>query len=237
MANTRLISIRDLSPAPQGERPVSQEPSALAEALTKTRLIPLSERFAAREPMATTLPTLSTRASRASLQTTLAPIEHLLAQRAPSKADPADARDRSRDASSKPSASRPRGNIRPGRRILVAALVGSIVSSLAIAAKMMGAGSRPPSARENAVALARPAKSIAKALPPTASRLERSAPVAALRRATGVTLERAASDAIVEGRFDEAAQLYERLAQSMPQMPVYKEAARILRERAGKRAQ
>ena len=47
----------------------------------------------------------------------------------------------------------------------------------------------------------------------------------------GVTLERAASDAVIEGRYRAAVEIYDRLAQSTPGRPVYREAARILSER------
>lgn len=45
-----------------------------------------------------------------------------------------------------------------------------------------------------------------------------------------VTLDRAASDAVIEGRYGAAAELYERLARAQPSRPVYREAARILRD-------
>ena len=46
---------------------------------------------------------------------------------------------------------------------------------------------------------------------------------------TGVSLERQASDALRQGKRDQAAQLYDQLAQQHPENPAYKEAARILR--------
>ena len=44
-----------------------------------------------------------------------------------------------------------------------------------------------------------------------------------------VSLERQASDALRQGKRDQAAQLYDQLAQQHPENPAYKEAARILR--------
>jgi hypothetical protein len=46
------------------------------------------------------------------------------------------------------------------------------------------------------------------------------------------TLERAAADAVAEGRYATAVELYAKLARARPDRPVYLEAARILAERA-----
>lgn len=237
MANTRIISIRELPRAAPGE-PNAGGAGAVAtpDSLPKTRLIPMREGFAAREPAVASLPDLATGTSRANLRTTLVPVEHLLARRAPA---PASAADESNAPPAPPSQATPaprKRSIPPKRRILVAALVGALISSMAIAANVMGAARGTPAASQSNVQPARAAKSLSKPAAPAARRREPTPPTSKLTpHETGISLERAASDAVVEGRFADAAQVYERLAEAMPQRAVYREAARILRERGESR--
>jgi hypothetical protein len=48
------------------------------------------------------------------------------------------------------------------------------------------------------------------------------------------SLERDAADAVAAGLYDDAARLYDELAKQHPEDPVFAEAARIMREKAGK---
>jgi hypothetical protein len=60
--------------------------------------------------------------------------------------------------------------------------------------------------------------------------------VDATRLDPGVSRERAAADAVAEGRYPAAAQLYAELARESPGRRAYREAARILSARAGRTA-
>jgi hypothetical protein len=68
--------------------------------------------------------------------------------------------------------------------------------------------------------------------PSTAAPLE---PLPALPK--GVTLERAATDALAGGDFGRARRLYEELARQKPGVPAYREAARVLERRLRERQQ
>jgi len=51
---------------------------------------------------------------------------------------------------------------------------------------------------------------------------------------SGTTLERQAADAVANGKFRRAIELYEQLSKEHPDQPVYREAARILRKKLGR---
>jgi hypothetical protein len=92
------------------------------------------------------------------------------------------------------------------------------------------AGSAAPESSENAPA-ASSAKLAASAQPPAASAAPESAPPA---RGSGsrVTAQRKAADSVAEGDYGAAVERYRSLAKDEPGVPAYREAARILEERA-----
>jgi len=67
--------------------------------------------------------------------------------------------------------------------------------------------------------------------PPAAAATAPSAVSSGVAARSGGALERRALDAAFEGRFSDAATIYGELAAARPEQPVFREAARILRER------
>ncbi|WP_394847224.1 hypothetical protein LZC95_07120 [Pendulispora brunnea] len=86
------------------------------------------------------------------------------------------------------------------------------------------AGSPPPASGGKPGA-PDPAASVVGKLPSELPPLMQAIPMPAKK-----STERLAADAVVEGKFGEAAKLYDQLAQQNPGNPAYKEAARIMRE-------
>jgi len=167
----------------------------------------------------------SLRAER--FQTSLVPVEQLLARHGLGGMQTTALEAAAHDARSKSGKSFGISK----RQVLFATLGCSLLMVVAVALNASSRGSSdatrvpPPDPLSE-----RPARNRENAAPPRPAQTALSA-ARGPEGERGVTLERAASDAVIEGRYRAAVEIYDRLAQSTPGRPVYREAARILSER------
>lgn len=166
---------------------------------------------------------------RLSLETSLVPVEELLARHGVVGAASTPRGSALPIAAGPAREAAPQRRVLDRRRVVIAAIASLLLIGVALC--LRSARHRSNDTVEPTALLPQREPSPASRVFPRAPQVKAPAPPSPSGTALRVSLDRAASDAVIEGRYEAAADTYERLARATPTRPVYREAARILRQR------